>query len=80
MPRGWVRADVQRAVESIALLRGRRRQSAAAALADRLVAEDIAVIAWGNLVQGEFFSPRLGCKVFPPMGYGVDLASLCHRE
>jgi serine/threonine protein kinase/ABC-type oligopeptide transport system substrate-binding subunit len=78
-PRGWVRADVRRAVEDVGRLRGDRRQSAAAALADRFVTKDIAMIAWGNLVQGEFFSRRLGCKVFPPMGYGVDLAALCHH-
>jgi serine/threonine protein kinase/ABC-type oligopeptide transport system substrate-binding subunit len=78
-PRGWVRADVRRAIDKVARLRGDRRQSAAAALADRLVADDVAVIPWGTLVQGEFFSRRLGCKLFPPTGYGVDLAALCHR-
>ena len=24
-----------------------------------------------------FFSPRLGCRSFPPFGFGVDLAALC---
>jgi DNA-binding SARP family transcriptional activator len=28
-------------------------------------------------VNGQFFSPRLGCLVFPSFGYGVDLATLC---
>jgi peptide/nickel transport system substrate-binding protein len=28
-------------------------------------------------VNGQFFSPRLGCLVFPSFGYGVDLAALC---
>ncbi len=30
-----------------------------------------------NRVNGQFFSPRLGCLVFPSFGYGVDLAALC---
>ncbi|MFL5799235.1 MAG: BTAD domain-containing putative transcriptional regulator [Actinomycetota bacterium] len=28
-------------------------------------------------VNGQFFSPRLGCLVFPPFGYGLDLGALC---
>jgi len=28
-------------------------------------------------VNGQFFSPRLGCLIFPPRSYGVDLAALC---
>jgi hypothetical protein len=35
------------------------------------------LLAYANRVQGEFFSPKLGCRVFPPMGFGVDLAALC---
>ena len=33
--------------------------------------------AFANQVNGQFLSPRLGCRVFPPFGYGVDLAALC---
>ena len=32
--------------------------------------------AFADQVNGQFFSPRLGCRVFPPFGYGVDLAAL----
>ncbi|MDP9297547.1 MAG: ABC transporter substrate-binding protein [Actinomycetota bacterium] len=28
-------------------------------------------------VNGQFFSPRLGCLFFPPFGYGADLTALC---
>ncbi|HYT80375.1 MAG TPA: ABC transporter substrate-binding protein [Actinomycetota bacterium] len=28
-------------------------------------------------VAGEFFAPRVGCRVFPPASYGVDFAALC---
>jgi hypothetical protein len=79
IPHRWLGADVRRAIERVARLSGNERQTAAASLADRLVKEQLSIIAWGNLVQGEFFSPTLGCRVFPPTGYGVDLAALCRR-
>jgi ABC-type transport system substrate-binding protein len=28
-------------------------------------------------VQAAFFAPRIGCRIFPPASYGVDLAALC---
>ena len=28
-------------------------------------------------VAGAFFSPRIGCRVFPPASFGVDFAALC---
>jgi len=28
-------------------------------------------------VSGALFSPRLGCRMFPPRSYGVDFAALC---
>jgi hypothetical protein len=79
MPPGWVSPRVAREVNALSALSGTERQSAAAALAQRLAVRDVPVIAYGSHVQGEFFSPKLGCRVFPPMGYGVDLAALCLR-
>jgi hypothetical protein len=46
-------------------------------LADRVVDDEVAVAAYGNDVVTAFLSPRLGCRVFPPLGYGIDLAALC---
>jgi len=40
----------------------------------------VPAVAYGTQVTAEFFSPRLGCRVFPPLGFGVDLASLCLVE
>jgi hypothetical protein len=76
-PRRWLSAEVLRDVEEVARLTGERRQSAAATLSDRLAIGLVPVVAYGNWVQGELFAPSAGCRVFPPFGYGVDLAALC---
>jgi hypothetical protein len=44
------------------------------------MSEAVSVFPYGYEVQGEFFSPDLGCRVFPPFGYGVDLAALCIKS
>jgi ABC-type oligopeptide transport system substrate-binding subunit len=77
VPQGWVTAAVRDEVARVAGLSGPERQSAAAVLADRLAVEGVPVIPTGVGVQGEFFAPALGCRVFPPFGSGVDLAALC---
>jgi DNA-binding SARP family transcriptional activator/ABC-type transport system substrate-binding protein len=80
MPPSWLAAHLRHAVERVSRLSGTERSAAAAALADRLVVRDVPVIPYGNRVQGEFFAPSLGCRVFPPFSGGVDLAALCQRE
>jgi hypothetical protein len=60
-------------------LTGNERWSAAGRLADRLAAHDVPLIAYGNRVEGEFFASTVGCRVFPPASYGVDLAALCRK-
>jgi len=77
MPHSWMLPEVGRAVERVDRLWGSARQSAAAALADRLVARDVPLIPYGNKVNAEFLAPTLGCRVFPPASSGVDLAALC---
>jgi extracellular solute-binding protein (family 5) len=79
MPPSWVRPELSRAALRVRRLSGSERQAAAAALADRLDTRDLPVIPYGNRVNGEFFAPTLGCRVFPPRGGGVDLAALCRR-
>jgi hypothetical protein len=54
--------------------------AAAAELADRLVDQDVAVAPYGYDVVTALLSPRLGCRVFPPLGYGIDLAALCLND
>jgi peptide/nickel transport system substrate-binding protein len=76
-PPSWLTAEVRRDVDKVARLSGSDRQSVAAAVADRLAAHAVPVIAYGNLVQGELLAPSVGCRVFPPFSPGVDLAALC---
>jgi ABC-type oligopeptide transport system substrate-binding subunit len=77
MPDGWLSQQVSNEVDQVARFSGKARASAAVALATRLATQEVPVIPYGYQVQGEFFAPKLGCTVFPPMGYGVDLAALC---
>jgi serine/threonine-protein kinase len=76
-PPGWVPADAAHDVSSATRLRGPRRQTEAAALARRLTTSVVPVVPYGATVQGELLAPSLGCRIFPPFGYGVDLAALC---
>jgi hypothetical protein len=80
MPATWLPPGVQAEVEVVLGLDGPERVARAAALADRLGTEELPVVAVGVGVIGEFLSPRLGCRVFPPFGYGVDLAALCTSD
>jgi ABC-type transport system substrate-binding protein len=80
MPATWLPPGVQAEVEDVLGLDGPERVARAAALADRLGTEEVPVVAVGVGVIGEFLSPRLGCRVFPPFGYGVDLAALCTSD
>jgi ABC-type transport system substrate-binding protein/streptogramin lyase len=79
VPPSWLPASVA-ALESAGRLSGQRRQTAAADAAARLARVDVPIAAVGYPVIGELFSSRLGCRVFPPFGYGVDLAALCLDE
>jgi hypothetical protein len=78
VPEHWFPRGVAERVAAVDRLSGDRRDAAAAALADELV-RDAVVIPFGTIGRAEFLSPRLGCKIFPPLGYGVSLATLCRR-
>lgn len=77
IPRTWLPTSVREAVERLSSLSGPRRQREANVLADRLAKRDAPIAAVGVPQVGGFFSPALGCRVFPPLGYGIDLAALC---
>jgi peptide/nickel transport system substrate-binding protein len=77
IPPGWTPAGVQEAVRALQGLEGDARTEETAALADRLTTSIVPAIAYGQIATPSYFSPRLGCRVFPPAGYGVDLTSLC---
>jgi hypothetical protein len=64
-------------VEALFALPDAEQQPAAAILADGLATGEVPIAAiWSGAVP-TFLSPNLGCRVFPPFGYGVDLAALC---
>jgi hypothetical protein len=58
-------------------LSGDERVVATNELAERLTRDVVPAVAYGRPMTSAFFSPRLGCRSFPPFGFGVDLASLC---
>jgi hypothetical protein len=73
----WLPSGVEAEVRHVKALEGAERQTAAADLADRLATHEVPIAAESAGVVPSFLSPRLGCRVFPPFGYGVDLAALC---
>jgi ABC-type oligopeptide transport system substrate-binding subunit/class 3 adenylate cyclase len=76
-PASWLPKSVRQALAHLDTLSGGVRVSAASDLADRLATDDVPAAGFGVSVIGQYFSPRIGCKVSPPWGYGVDLAALC---
>jgi DNA-binding SARP family transcriptional activator/ABC-type oligopeptide transport system substrate-binding subunit len=77
IPRGWEPADARMKINRVANRSGDHRQSAAAKLAQRLSSNDVLLAAYSTPQTSEFLSPRLGCRIFSPFGYGVDLSALC---
>jgi class 3 adenylate cyclase/ABC-type transport system substrate-binding protein len=77
MPASWLPAGVQAEVERIARMSGPDREAAAVTFADRLATNEVPLAAVGTAHLGTVIGPRLGCRVFPPFGFGVDLAALC---
>jgi ABC-type transport system substrate-binding protein len=77
IPEGWVPAAVQARIQRLASSTGNHRQTGGAKMARRLTANDAVLAVYSTPQVSEFFSPRLGCRIFPPFGYGVDFAALC---
>jgi DNA-binding SARP family transcriptional activator/ABC-type oligopeptide transport system substrate-binding subunit/outer membrane protein assembly factor BamB len=77
IPRGWVQPAVRTKVERVAKLSGADRHTAAAALADRLTARSVNVVAYGAHQTSQYIDPRIRCRVLTPTAYGLDLAALC---
>jgi ABC-type transport system substrate-binding protein len=78
-PARFLTQRVRNEVKTVTRLTGNKRWSAVRRLADRLAAYDVPLIAYGNRVEDELFAPTVGCRVFPPASYGVDLAALCRK-
>ena len=78
-PASWYPSDLRAEASRVTSLAGRDRTDAAVALAERLTAEHI-VIPSSLFGRSELLSDRVGCRVYPPFGWGVDLASLCIND
>jgi hypothetical protein len=77
IPEDWLPSGVVERVERLQRLSGAERDRATRTLAQELTRDVVPAVAYGNEVTTEFFSPRIECRIFPPFGFGVDLASLC---
>ena len=80
VPESWLPSGVRSDIERVDELSGRERTEAAGDLALKLAMDDVPATAFGYGIAPAFLSPRLGCRVFPPLGFGVDLAALCLNE
>jgi DNA-binding SARP family transcriptional activator/ABC-type transport system substrate-binding protein len=77
LPSGWVLPDVRTQVEGVAGISGDARQAVAASIADRLATVEVPMAAYGIPQTSQFIGPRIGCRVFSPFAYGLDLAAMC---
>ena len=77
VPPGWVSEAVSAEVRDVARLSGRRRIARAAALADRLALNEVPFVAYGIPQTPQILGPRISCRVFTSVGYGVNLGALC---
>ncbi|HXJ66216.1 MAG TPA: ABC transporter substrate-binding protein, partial [Actinomycetota bacterium] len=77
VPSSWLPPSVGADLAALTPLTGSQRVGAAGDLAWRLASDQVPAAAFAYQVNGQFLSPRLGCRSFPPFGYGVDLAALC---
>jgi DNA-binding SARP family transcriptional activator/ABC-type transport system substrate-binding protein len=77
LPSGWDLPGVRTQVEGVAGMSGDRRQAAAASIADRLATVEVPVAAYAVPQTSQFIGPRIGCRVFSPFAYGLDLAAMC---
>jgi peptide/nickel transport system substrate-binding protein/oligopeptide transport system substrate-binding protein len=77
VPRSWLPEGVAEQIERLSRLSGAARRSEAVRLADELATGEVPVGPTVTAVVPALLGPRLGCRVFPPMGFGIDLAALC---
>ena len=80
IPREWLQPAVWATVDRVATQSGANRQTAAAALADRLSARYVNVVAYGAHHTSQVINPRIRCRVLTPAAYGLDLAAQCLND
>lgn len=80
MPRPWLPEGVAARVKAVLSLASRHRRTAATHLADDLATSEVPLAATRTPIEPALLAPTLGCRVFPPFGYGVDLVALCLNQ
>jgi len=78
-PGYWNDAVLRRQIERARTLRGSARIDEYATLDDSLVREAVPFAAYGAFTIPEYFSPRVGCRLFQSIHHFVDLGALCVR-
>lgn len=73
----YVDAGLARRLEELAPLSGDARYRAYGALATTLARDDAPWVVYGVGTSHDFFSERIGCQIFQPVSYGIDLGALC---
>jgi ABC-type transport system substrate-binding protein len=66
-----------RAMETVVTQFRRAPTESALALLQESIMKEVPMTGIAYEVQAAFFAPRVGCRLFPPASYGVDLAALC---
>jgi peptide/nickel transport system substrate-binding protein len=77
-PGPWRRHDFEKRLERARLLVGPARIDRYRRLSDELT-RDAPFAVFGSWVWPEYFSPKVGCKLFHPVYGVVDLGALCIR-
>ena len=74
LPSGWespaVRALAAQMLDSPS-------EPAVLTLLHSMIEREVPMTGIAYSMAGSFFSPRIGCRVFPPGSFGVDFAGLC---
>ncbi len=73
----WLPPEVADAADSLAAAGDDERDAQANAFLAGPVADLVPATGVAYGVSGTLLSARLGCRIFPPFGFGVDLVALC---
>ena len=77
IPGYWNDPTLRRRIEDAGKLRGAARIAGYARLDETLVRHAVPFAVYGGQTVAEYFSPRVGCKLFQATYHFVDLGALC---
>ncbi len=78
-PGPWNDPAARRRIVRARSLRGEARLASYARLDNQLVRNAVPFAVYGSQVHPDYFSPRVGCKLFQAAYHFVDLGALCLR-